>query len=326
MSQHDFNIANQAGAAFRADLNNALDALVTLSSGTTEPATTSAHQYWADTTNGLLKQRDSGNTAWLIRGSLNSDMLPAQKTAAFSVGVSDYGRWFDCSGAFTVSLGAAATLGDGFWFGIKNSNASTYTTLDGNASETVDGATTLGIRPGDSMIVVCTGSAWITFGGTPATLHAATLVAPALGNAESATLTLLDYYRESYPVSITSPTTQISGFGGSVANLSAHYTRIGNLVTLQASLTGAAITSARGTSYVDLDAIDWTQGGADSTALAWSTVDPVTLFAVGAGIAHDGTTTGSVPCWIDPATPDRLMVGDVAATSKITIGLSWRCA
>lgn len=65
MSQHDIDLANAAGAAFRADLNNALGALVTNSSGATAPSTTFAYQWWADTTTGLLKIRNAANSAWI---------------------------------------------------------------------------------------------------------------------------------------------------------------------------------------------------------------------------------------------------------------------
>lgn len=65
MSQHDFNIANQGFPAFRSDLNGALGALASLSSGTTEPSTTYANQLWYDTTNDLLKMRNEVNDAWI---------------------------------------------------------------------------------------------------------------------------------------------------------------------------------------------------------------------------------------------------------------------
>ena len=64
MAQHDYNIANQSGAAFRADLNNALSAIVTNNSGAAEPATTFAYQYWTDTTAGALKIRNAANNGW----------------------------------------------------------------------------------------------------------------------------------------------------------------------------------------------------------------------------------------------------------------------
>ena len=36
MAQHDYNLINQSGANFRADLNNALSAIVSNNSGATE--------------------------------------------------------------------------------------------------------------------------------------------------------------------------------------------------------------------------------------------------------------------------------------------------
>jgi len=65
MSTHDMNIANQGFPAFRSDLNNALAALVSNSSSATEPTTTVAYQFWADTTNDLLKQRNAANDGWV---------------------------------------------------------------------------------------------------------------------------------------------------------------------------------------------------------------------------------------------------------------------
>ena len=56
MSQHDFNIANQSFPATRTDLNNALAALASNSSGDTEPGTTYANQWWYETDTNILKK------------------------------------------------------------------------------------------------------------------------------------------------------------------------------------------------------------------------------------------------------------------------------
>ena len=80
MAQHDYAIANQSGAAFRQDLNNCLDAIVSQNSGTSEPSTTYAYQWWADTTSGLLKIRASDNASWITVGTLasaNLGLLPS---------------------------------------------------------------------------------------------------------------------------------------------------------------------------------------------------------------------------------------------------------
>jgi len=65
MATHDYVIANQSGAAFRTDLNNALAAIVSNNSNSSEPATMYAYQWWADTNTGTLKIRNSTNNGWV---------------------------------------------------------------------------------------------------------------------------------------------------------------------------------------------------------------------------------------------------------------------
>ena len=101
MAQHDYDIANQSGSSFRADLNNALDAIVSNNSGSSEPSTTFAYEWWIDTSNNLLKLRNSANNAWIT--------IPISITADNAT-----------SGALTV-----------------NGNLSTTGTLDVNGGELI---------------------------------------------------------------------------------------------------------------------------------------------------------------------------------------------
>lgn len=71
MSQHDFDIANQTASNARADINNALKALASTSSGATAPSTTFADQLWYDTGNNQLKKRNEANSAWITLGTIN---------------------------------------------------------------------------------------------------------------------------------------------------------------------------------------------------------------------------------------------------------------
>ena len=80
MAQHDYIISNQSGAAFRADLNNGLAAIVSQNSGAAQPSSTYAYQWWADTTTGLLKIRNAANSTWITIGTLasaNLGLIPA---------------------------------------------------------------------------------------------------------------------------------------------------------------------------------------------------------------------------------------------------------
>lgn len=71
MSQHDFNIANQLFPATRTDINNALVALATNSSGGTAPASPQTYQFWLDTSaTPAIKIYDG--TDWITIGTLDT--------------------------------------------------------------------------------------------------------------------------------------------------------------------------------------------------------------------------------------------------------------
>jgi len=65
MATHDYVIDNSTGANVRADINNALAAIVSNNSSSSEPSTKYAYMWWADTTTGILKIRNSANDGWV---------------------------------------------------------------------------------------------------------------------------------------------------------------------------------------------------------------------------------------------------------------------
>ena len=65
MATHDYVLDNATGANFRSDLNNALAAIVSNNSSSSEPSTKYAYQWWADTNEGVLKIRNSSNDGWV---------------------------------------------------------------------------------------------------------------------------------------------------------------------------------------------------------------------------------------------------------------------
>lgn len=98
MAQHDYNIANQTGLEFRADLNNALQAIVTDNSGATAPSTTFPGMVWRDTSASpsVLKKRNDANNAWVtILTAAGEAVSGAGNTAAQRI---------------ALGLGTAATL------------------------------------------------------------------------------------------------------------------------------------------------------------------------------------------------------------------------
>ena len=100
MAQHDYVIANGTGAAVRSDLNGSLAAIVSNNSGATEPGTMYAYQWWADTTTGLLKQRNAANNAWITIGTLASANLGLLSLAGGTM-----------TGVLAVTAGTAALPG-----------------------------------------------------------------------------------------------------------------------------------------------------------------------------------------------------------------------
>ena len=88
MSQHDFNIANQSFPATRTDLNNALVALASNSSGDAEPATKYANQFWYETDTNTLKLRNEANDAWISIAVLDQSGNSVQSitTAGLTLG------------------------------------------------------------------------------------------------------------------------------------------------------------------------------------------------------------------------------------------------
>tara|TARA_R110000851_G_scaffold8264_2_gene31869 strand:+ start:8074 stop:9033 length:960 start_codon:yes stop_codon:yes gene_type:complete len=88
MSQHDFNIANQSFPATRTDLNNALVALASNSSGASAPSTTYANQFWYETDTNKLQIRNEANSAWIEIATLDQSGNAVQSitTAGLTLG------------------------------------------------------------------------------------------------------------------------------------------------------------------------------------------------------------------------------------------------
>nr|BAR36897.1 bacteriophage tail fiber protein [uncultured Mediterranean phage uvMED] len=80
MATHDYSLANQSGAAFRGDLNNALSAIASNNSSSTDPATTFAHQFYYDTGDTTFKIRNAANSAYI-----NISAVGGAETANFGL-------------------------------------------------------------------------------------------------------------------------------------------------------------------------------------------------------------------------------------------------
>ena len=108
MATHDYVIANGTGAAVRADINNALAAVVSNNSNGSDPSPTFAYQWYVDTGDNTLYLRNADNNAWVAVsavgaiGSANLGLAPAASPTI--TGTAD----FDSNTAIKVCDGTTA--------------------------------------------------------------------------------------------------------------------------------------------------------------------------------------------------------------------------
>ena len=141
MATHDYVIDNGTGAAVRTDLNNALSAIVSNNSSSSEHSTKYAYQWWADTTTGILKIRNSSNNGWVellqLDGTLTlEDGSNSTPGLAFRDDLNT-GIFSSAADTFDISCGGT-TRGSFSSSGLTVTGDVTATTFVGNV-DAVDG-------------------------------------------------------------------------------------------------------------------------------------------------------------------------------------------
>ena len=145
MAQHDYDIGNANGATFRADLNDALDAIHSTNSGGSEPSTTVAYMLWADSVNNLLKVRNGANSDWISLGSINATNLGLAALASPTFTGTVTAPELDLTGTTSLKLPVGTTA-----------QRPTGATGDIRFNSTL------------SQVETYSGSEWVTVGGVPA--------------------------------------------------------------------------------------------------------------------------------------------------------------
>lgn len=139
MSQHALTIANQAGAAFRSDVVNALQALGSVQSGASAPGTTYAYMLWADTTSGFLKQRNAANSAWVQLYRLSDGAFQDALFALIDDSDATKKLAFQLSGITTGNTRTGTPPDEDFYIGFRNvpqqSKSAAYTTVLADAGK-----------------------------------------------------------------------------------------------------------------------------------------------------------------------------------------------
>jgi len=114
MATHDYVIDNSTGANVRADINSVLQAILTNNSSSSAPSTTAAYMWWADTTNGVLKIRNSSNNDWVelfqLDGTLTLEDGSASTPALAFRDDLDTGIYSSAANTFNVATGGTERL------------------------------------------------------------------------------------------------------------------------------------------------------------------------------------------------------------------------
>lgn len=154
MSQHDMDVANGAGVVVRADINAALQALASSSSGSSAPSPSFPCQLWADTGTSRLKRRNLANSAWLDEGPLDAALRDAASQGEF---ISDTGA----ANAYVCNFVPALTVrseSTPLRFKVANANTTASTINDGIGTVSLVGAAHAALQGGE---LIANGIAWI---------------------------------------------------------------------------------------------------------------------------------------------------------------------
>lgn len=187
-------------------------------------------------------------------------------TGSDTIVASDIGKTlvFNGTSAFTMTITAAATLGNGFWCDIRNAGTA-LVTLDPNASETIDGKTTLTVGLAEAMRVVCNGTAFHTDASNGKLVELGRFTNPAAAQ--------VDFdFAAGWPA-------DFSGFEIHLIDVSPATDDVFLSMRIK---TGALTVQTSGYAY--MGRIQGLGGGADISSTMDSTFDRITLTRVGIGL------------------------------------------
>jgi hypothetical protein len=127
------------------------DWAISLSAITFDAASQAEMQALTET---AIRQMSPANIKTAI--DANVAIVTITKSADYTVLAADRTKMITCTGAFTLTFTAAATLGDGWFCYVKSLTGDV--TLDPNAAETIDGVSTGTVEAGDIFIVSSDGT------------------------------------------------------------------------------------------------------------------------------------------------------------------------
>ncbi len=262
-----------------------------------------------------------------INTTLNQAMSVTSLGVDYSVGSSDRaGAFVWTGGAGTLTLPSAATVGNDWFFQVRNGGTGAIS-IAATGGQLINGSATLTFNPGDSAIIVCDGSAFFTIGFGQSAAFAFDFVSIDLtSQASPYTLSGANLNRIAYQFSgtltgnmqvIVPSTVQQYWVANETDVASAAYTievKTASSTGVILSRSSRAIMYCNGTDVVDADTstislpISVAQGGTSATT------------ASGARVNLGGTSTGIAVFTAADAAAGRtaLSAAELGANSDIT--------
>lgn len=113
-------------------------------------AGTGSYSGWSVSLSGVIGPQGTPPRAYL-----------RSQSSSYTAVLGDMACIIDCTGTWTLSLTAAATLGDGYYVWVRNAGSGAIT-IDPAGAETIDGAATVTLPAGHYCLLQCDGAAWKT--------------------------------------------------------------------------------------------------------------------------------------------------------------------
>jgi hypothetical protein len=164
---------NNVGAATVTVKDSAGGTLISLSSGTqwelyltdnsTAAGTWRAYQFGAATSNAQASSL-AGYGLTATGATLSQEYQVDTFSSNYTAGAADRSKTYVWTGGSgTLSLPAAGTVGDGWFFNVRNAGTGTLV-VDADGTDQINGGGTLNMQPEDSAVIISDGTNWYTVG------------------------------------------------------------------------------------------------------------------------------------------------------------------
>lgn len=191
LGAHDFDIKDSGGTIL-ATVSGSQSVYFYLADNSTSAGTWESVLFGAGSSS-LSAGAVASASVVALAGTLNAAYPITTIAANTTVLTSHRGTAFVWTGgAGTLSFTASATLGNNFFCLVRNSGSGALT-LDPNASETIDGLTTIALNPSESCIVLCSGAAFYTVGIGRSNTFAYTKLTKSVAGNSDVTLSATEY-------------------------------------------------------------------------------------------------------------------------------------